>query len=83
MNYIPLYYGILRSARIPPQGLRTADVFASGGTVETRRRKTAAADPVTGAPFWSKLGFAPTGEKSPENKLDFFEKTVPDDAANA
>ncbi len=41
------------------------------------------ADPVTGAPFWSKLGFAPTGEKSPENKLDFFEKTVPDDAANA
>ena len=64
MNYIPLYYGILRSARIPPQGHLTAD-------------------PVTGAPFWSKLGFAPTGEKSPENKLDFFEKTVPDDAANA
>lgn len=32
------------------------------------------ADPVTGEPFWSALGFTNSGEKSPENNLSIFEK---------
>ncbi len=34
------------------------------------------ADPVTGATFWTRFGFAPTGEKSMENNLEIFEKSV-------
>lgn len=34
------------------------------------------ADPVTGKPFWEALGFQKTIEKSPENQLDIYEKTL-------
>ena len=33
-------------------------------------------DPVTGKPFWESLGFTATGEKSPENDLEIYEKGV-------
>ena len=33
-------------------------------------------DPVTGKPFWSAMGFAPTGEYSPENKMELYEKAL-------
>lgn len=33
-------------------------------------------DPVTGKPFWKSLGFVCTGEKSPENNQDIFEKDI-------
>lgn len=36
------------------------------------------ADPVTGVPFWEKMGFVRTGEISPENGLEIFEKEVRD-----
>lgn len=34
------------------------------------------ADPVTGEPFWSAVGFTNCGEKSPENNLYIYEKEV-------
>ena len=34
------------------------------------------ADPVTGEPFWSAVGFINSGEKSPENNLYIYEKEV-------
>lgn len=34
------------------------------------------ADPVTGEPFWSAVGFTNSGKKSPENDLYIYEKTV-------
>lgn len=34
-------------------------------------------DPITGKPFWESLGFINTGEKSPENKQDIYEKQIP------
>lgn len=34
------------------------------------------ADPVTGRPFWEAMGFAATGEISPVNKLEIYEKDV-------
>ena len=33
------------------------------------------ADPVTGKPFWEAMGFSATGERSPENKMEIYEKT--------
>lgn len=36
------------------------------------------ADPVTGKPFWETLGFASTGETSPENNQAVYEKCIPD-----
>lgn len=35
------------------------------------------ADPVTGKPFWEALGFVSTGERSPENQEDMYEKAMP------
>ena len=35
------------------------------------------ADPVTGRPFWEAMGFLATGERSPENKMEIYEKPVP------
>lgn len=32
------------------------------------------ADPITGEPFWSAVGFTNSGEKSPENNLYIYEK---------
>lgn len=37
------------------------------------------ADPVTGKPFWSALGFTSNGELSPDNGQEIFEKAVPPD----
>ena len=34
------------------------------------------ADPVTGKPFWAAAGYRATGEVSPENGQEFFEKTL-------
>lgn len=34
------------------------------------------ADPVTGEPFWSAVGFANSGKKSPENNLYIYEKEL-------
>ena len=34
------------------------------------------ADPITGEPFWSAVGFTNSGEKSPENNLYIYEKTI-------
>lgn len=36
-------------------------------------------DPITGKPFWKSLGFTNTGEKSPENNMEIYEKTMPVD----
>ena len=33
-------------------------------------------DPVTGKPFWESLGFVNTGERSPENGLEIYEKQL-------
>ncbi len=40
------------------------------------KRMYLTADPVTGKPFWEAMGFVNTGEQSPENKLDIYEKDV-------
>ena len=40
------------------------------------KRMYLTADPVSGKPFWEAMGFANTGEQSPENKLDVYEKDV-------
>ena len=40
------------------------------------KRMYLTADPITGEPFWKAMGFANTGEQSPENKLDIYEKDV-------
>ncbi|MGN0687899.1 MAG: GNAT family N-acetyltransferase [Oscillospiraceae bacterium] len=37
------------------------------------------ADPVTGKPFWEELGFIRTGEISPQNKQEIYEKAIPDE----
>lgn len=34
------------------------------------------ADPVTGKPFWLAMGYRDTGEKSPDNKQEIFEKQL-------
>lgn len=40
------------------------------------KRMYLTADPVSGKPFWEAMGFVGTGEQSPENKLDIYEKDV-------
>ena len=40
------------------------------------RRMYLTADPVTGKPFWEALGFVRTGEISPENKQEIYEKAL-------
>lgn len=47
-------------------------LFRSHGT----KRLYLTADPVTGLPFWEALGFAATGEVSPENGLEIYEKEL-------
>ena len=34
------------------------------------------ADPVTGKPFWERMGFVPTGEISPENHQQIYERNI-------
>ena len=34
------------------------------------------ADPITGEPFWSAVGFTNSGEKSPENNLCIYERII-------
>ena len=41
------------------------------------KRMYLTADPVTGQPFWEAMGFVKTGETSPENHLDIYEKQIP------
>ena len=40
------------------------------------KRMYLTADPVSGKHFWEAMGFLNTGEQSPENKLDIYEKDV-------
>lgn len=51
---------------------RIESLFRSHGAL----RMYLTADPVTGKPFWEALGFQRTGEISPENKLDIYEKAI-------
>ncbi len=51
---------------------RIERLFAGHGA----ERMYLTADPVTGRPFWEAMGFRPTGEISPENRLPIYEKTV-------
>ena len=34
------------------------------------------ADPVTGRPFWLSMGYLPTGERSPDNGVEIYEKEL-------
>ena len=52
--------------------LHLEHLFRSDGA----KRMYLTADPVSGKPFWEAMGFANTGEQSPENKLDIYEKDV-------
>lgn len=52
--------------------LRLERLFRSNGA----KRMYLTADPVTGKSFWEAMGFVNTGERSPENKLDIYEKDV-------
>ena len=36
-------------------------------------------DPVTGKPFWLACGYKSTGEQSPENNQEIFEKVLDND----
>lgn len=51
---------------------RIESLFRSHGV----QRMYLTADPVTGKPFWEALGFQRTGETSPENGLDIYEKDI-------
>lgn len=52
--------------------LRMEHLFRKDGA----KRMYLTADPVSGKPFWEAMGFTNTGEQSPENKLDIYEKDV-------
>ena len=52
--------------------LHMEQLFARDGA----KRMYLTADPVSGKPFWEAVGFAGTGERSPENKLEIYEKGV-------
>ena len=54
---------------------RIERLFAGHGA----ERMYLTADPVTGRPFWEAMGFRPTGEVSPENRLSIYEKAVDND----
>lgn len=51
---------------------RMEKLFAYGGA----RKMYLTPDAVTGVPFWTAVGFHSTGEYSPENQMEIFEKTV-------
>lgn len=52
--------------------LRLEKLFKQDGV----KRMYLTSDPITGAPFWKSLGFVNTGEKSPENSLEIYEKQI-------
>lgn len=52
--------------------IRLEKLFGQDGV----KRMYLTADPITGKPFWESLGFVNTGEKSPENNLEIYEKQV-------
>lgn len=52
--------------------LRLEKLFRQDGV----KRMYLTADPVTGKPFWQSMGFVNTGEKSPENNLEIYEKPL-------
>lgn len=51
---------------------RLRDLFKQDGV----KRIYLTADPITGKPFWEALGFTATGENSPENDLEIYEKEI-------
>lgn len=52
--------------------LRLEKLFRKDGA----RRAYLTSDPITGKPFWESLGFTNTGEKSPENRQEIYEKDI-------
>ena len=52
--------------------LRLEKLFKQDGA----KRMYLTSDPVTGKPFWESLGFVNTGEKSPENDQEIYEKQI-------
>lgn len=81
-GFIKLEYGYIMEFYVIPQCRRKGygremfhrleALFAGHGT----KRMYLTADRVTGVPFWKSLGFEFTGEISPENKQDIYEKDV-------
>ena len=51
---------------------RLEEFFSSRGA----KQLYLTADPVTGKPFWQAVGYRATGETSPENQQEFFEKIL-------
>ena len=88
-GFIKPGYGYIMEFYVKPkyrrQGYGTAmfyhleSVFGGHGT----KRMYLTSDPITGTPFWEKLGFADTGEISPENKQKIFEKDVATEIAGS
>lgn len=50
--------------------LRLEKAFRDDGA----KRMYLTSDPITGKPFWESLGFVNTGERSPENGMEIYEK---------
>ncbi len=81
-GYIKPGYGYVMGFYVKPQYRRKGygkrmlahleQLFALNGA----ERMYLTADPVTGKPFWEALGFENTGEISPDNQLDIYEKAV-------
>lgn len=81
-GYIKPEYGYIMEFYVKPEFRRMGygktmfrhleRLFESHGV----KRMYLTADPVTGKPFWESLGFAATGEASPENRQMIYEKDV-------
>lgn len=81
-GYVKPGYGYIMEFYVQPdyrrKGYGTAmfrrleDLFRQDGV----ERMYLTADPVTGRPFWEAMGFVGANEKSPENQLEIYEKSV-------
>ncbi len=81
-GFIKPNYGYIMEFYVKPQYrrqgygkemfLRLERLFAQDGA----KQMYLTADPVTGKPFWESMGFKKTGEISPENKLEIYEKSI-------
>ena len=81
-GFIKPEYGYIMEFYVIPSFRRQGYGKAMFERIESLFRSHAAqrmyltADPVTGKPFWEALGFANSGEVSPENGLDIYEKGI-------
>lgn len=55
--------------------LHLEELFRKDGA----KRMYLTSDPVTGKPFWEAMGFISTGEQSPENNQEIYEKKISDE----